>query len=97
MDEKWTWGEGGQKRPKMSGRPLYTVPYPLLSVIVPNGCLWGRKISSGATVVKVSSNMILFLSVKEKGYSSYGWTATRRFIDAKVLGVNERFGQESLF
>ena len=41
--------------------------YPLLSVIVPNGCLWGRKISSGATVVKVSSNMILFLSVKEKG------------------------------
>ena len=27
VDEKWTWGEGGQKRPKMGGRPLYTVPY----------------------------------------------------------------------
>ena len=26
VDEKWTWGEGGQKRPKMGGRPLYTVP-----------------------------------------------------------------------
>ena len=35
--------------------------YPLLSVIVANGCLWGRKISSGATGVKVSSNMIFFL------------------------------------
>ena len=34
---------------------------PLLSVIVANGCLWGRKISSGATGVKVSSNMIFFL------------------------------------
>ena len=27
VDEKGTWGEGGQKRPKMGGRPLYTVPY----------------------------------------------------------------------
>ena len=26
VDEKWIWGEGGQKSPKMSGRPLYTVP-----------------------------------------------------------------------
>ena len=26
VDEKWTWGEGGQKKPKMDGRPLYTVP-----------------------------------------------------------------------
>ena len=26
VDEKWTWGRGGQKRPKMDGRPLYTVP-----------------------------------------------------------------------
>ena len=26
MDGKWTRGEGGQKRPKMGGRPLYTVP-----------------------------------------------------------------------
>ena len=26
VDEKWTWGRGGQKSPKMSGRPLYTVP-----------------------------------------------------------------------
>ena len=26
MDEKWTWEEGGKKRPNMFGRPLYTVP-----------------------------------------------------------------------
>ena len=27
VDEKWTWGEGGQKRPKMGARPLYMVPF----------------------------------------------------------------------
>ena len=26
MDEKWTGGRGGQKRPKMGGRPLYKPP-----------------------------------------------------------------------
>ena len=26
VDEKWTWGEGGQKRPKMGGRPMYKPP-----------------------------------------------------------------------
>ena len=29
VDEKWTWGRGGgQKRPKMGGRPLYTGTVP---------------------------------------------------------------------
>ena len=26
VDKKWKWGRGGQKSPKMSGRPFYTVP-----------------------------------------------------------------------
>ena len=36
VDEKWIWGEGGQKSPKMSGRLLYTVPISDILALKPN-------------------------------------------------------------
>ena len=86
MDEKWTWGEGGQEWPKMGGRPLYTVP----SAIFSNSTSTFK-----FSIVQISRNLWLLKNIDRLAFLTP--LSTRKDHDMEYYCSNQIFHSHIFF